>query len=61
MAAVKKSTVMHPPFTRMVCDSMHALDPPGKDAHQHGHSLASLKKYMGEHYKVQLTVLCLEL
>lgn len=43
---------VHPTFPRMICDSMHAMDATMKGEKHHGHSLQSIKKYMGDHYKV---------
>lgn len=43
---------MHPSYPRMVCESMHALDKEMMGKEHHGHSMQSIKKYMGEHYKV---------
>jgi hypothetical protein len=45
---------MHPPFPRMVCEAMHGLDAmeTTPDVQHHGHSMQSIKKYMGEHYKL---------
>lgn len=47
---------MHPPFRRMVCEAMHGLDAmeTTPEVQHHGHSMQSIKKYMGEHYKVCL-------
>jgi hypothetical protein len=47
---------MHPPFPRMVCEAMHGLDAmeTTPEVQHHGHSMQSIKKYMGEHYKVCL-------
>lgn len=47
---VKKS--VHPTYPRMICDSMHAMDATMKGEKHHGHSLQSIKKYMGDHYEV---------
>ena len=53
---MKKSTKpMHPPFSRMVCEAMHSMDE-GHEEHP-GHSLQSLKKYVGDHYQVMIGVL----
>jgi hypothetical protein len=40
----------------MVCEAMHGLDAmeTTPDVQHHGHSMQSIKKYMGEHYKVCL-------
>lgn len=51
MKVAKKS--MHPPFSRMICETMHELD---KVDAKHGHSMMSLKGYMVSHYKVGLFV-----
>jgi hypothetical protein len=47
---VKKS--VHPTYPRMICDSMHAMDATMKGEKHHGHSLQSIKKYMGDHYEM---------
>lgn len=57
MAEAKKTSHKpnHPAFSRMVCEAMHAMDEThvGEEHHNHpGHSLQSLKKYIGEHYDV---------
>jgi hypothetical protein len=54
MAEVMKTTSKptHPPFSRMVCDAMHAMDKEAMGKDHHGHSMHSLKKFIGEHYKV---------
>lgn len=44
---------VHPPFPVMICDSMHAMDAMMKEGKHHGHSLHSIKKYMGDHFKVE--------
>jgi hypothetical protein len=46
----KKS--VHPSFPVMICDSMHAMDAMMKEGKHHGHSLHSIKKYMGDHFKM---------
>lgn len=43
---------MHPPFPRMVCESLHGLDATIEGEHHAGHSMHSIKKYMEQHYKV---------
>lgn len=51
MKLAKKS--LHPPFSRMICETMHELDKTAEmDAKHPAHSLQSLKKYMESHYKV---------
>jgi hypothetical protein len=49
---------VHPPFPVMICDSMHAMDAMMKEGKHHGHSLHSIKKYMGDHFKV-INILCI--
>lgn len=61
MAEAKKTShkPTHPAFSRMICEAMHAMDEThvGEEHHNHpGHSLQSLKKYIGEHYEVSLAL-----
>lgn len=36
----------------MVCDAMHAMDETMKENEHPGHSLQSIKKYMGDHFEL---------